>query len=257
MSSQPALSTRRAFTLIELLVVISIIAALIGLLLPALGAARAQARSTACKSHMKTMGIMLYTQAADYGEFPVAFSNNSWSGGVFQYWAQTLKNSGVAPDEDFLYRSDHPAFQSAITTVCPSAISSGMNTNPDTVYGLAMDYSQTNKMMGGSAGPASPLIATNPAEIVQPSETIGIVEHYGQKYGYTRTSSTDSSAGTPNWAVRWSGSNSGTRYTVRHPGYSNFMMADGHVEVLSEKLYADLAGNVGGNTRRQFTIRAD
>ncbi|MEM6332865.1 MAG: DUF1559 domain-containing protein [Planctomycetota bacterium] len=64
---------RHAFTLIELLVVISIIALLIAILLPALGAARQTADTIACGSNLRQIGIALKAYETDQGTLPPGF----------------------------------------------------------------------------------------------------------------------------------------------------------------------------------------
>ena len=61
-------NSARGFTIIELLVVVSIIALLVGILLPAIGKARDQANLTKSQSNLKQIGTAHITYAAEYAD---------------------------------------------------------------------------------------------------------------------------------------------------------------------------------------------
>ena len=98
------MSCRRSsgFTLVELLVVIAIIALLIGLLLPAIQAARETARAIACRNNLKQLGLAILNYESAHSSLPPgrgvplprAFS-------VFAYILPQLEQSALHAKIDF------------------------------------------------------------------------------------------------------------------------------------------------------------
>jgi prepilin-type N-terminal cleavage/methylation domain-containing protein/prepilin-type processing-associated H-X9-DG protein len=88
----------KAFTLIELLVVIAIIGLLMSILLPALGAVKAQGKGVVCKANLRQLIIANIGYTTESRDYFVAAASDLWdtSGGL-QRWHGVRGN----PDEAF------------------------------------------------------------------------------------------------------------------------------------------------------------
>ena len=113
------------FTLVELLVVIAIIGILIGLLLPAVNAAREAGRRSACSNNMKQTGLAIIAYTDTYQAYPPPYCNSP-TRGTFIWILPFCEFNSIYKQYDLTKNWNDPKNAQAVQTdismlVCPSA----------------------------------------------------------------------------------------------------------------------------------------
>lgn len=117
----PMTGRHKAFTLIELLVVISIIALLVGILLPALGSARRSARNLKCMATERSIGQALFAYATDNNNLlPVAWDATSTNKSTD--WVLLTSSYMFGGGDDYASGAEYNKIGAL---VCPSALIEG------------------------------------------------------------------------------------------------------------------------------------
>ena len=115
------MSNRRAVSVIELLVVIAIIAVLIGMLLPAVGAARRRAMETVCKNNLGQINLAVAQLVETEKRLPAPGNSGvvgGWTIEVLPFLDQKNLRDRVTPGEPILAAPDFLLRQPRILT-CP------------------------------------------------------------------------------------------------------------------------------------------
>lgn len=233
--------TRRAFTLIELLVVISIIALLIGLLLPALSRARQSGIAAACLSNIRGLEVAHVMYVNDHRGHMIDVGmahGGSQFGSEEKWWINTLQKYYA---DRLVLRS--PGDRSPYWS--PDDGGSG-----DAVPGSNGEYRRTSYGVNNYTSSAAPFQAWLQVDSVpSPSKTVHflMMAELGEFAGADHPHVENWSAGGP-YAARIAGGQVEINAHGGEPGTgsarANYGFLDGHAETVSfSEVYEDVERN--------------
>lgn len=149
---------KKSFTLIELLVVIAIIAILAAMLLPALSAARARARNSACQSNLKQIGTAVQMYLNDNKDYLPQYEITGYKGRVEEgetvLWSAVFCCNGYLPmPSGYRQKQVGNGYNDKHVFRCPEC---QFNADKWSDYGL--NYAFQGKVMSNLENPTQTLI---------------------------------------------------------------------------------------------------
>ncbi|MEO0475859.1 MAG: DUF1559 domain-containing protein [Planctomycetota bacterium] len=243
----PQTDARAGFTLIELLVVISIVALLIGILLPVLSSARDASRSAQCLSNLKQFGIAdaLYQSDFDGYMHPSSFE---------------IDTSGDGNPDDSIFWWQSNEFNRYIPGMSDDATAAGVSFQwagkPDTVYqcpsdedlgpGRYLDFfapldgvyiSYGKNFRTGidtvSTGVGNVTQFVRSSAIKSPSNMMNIIDYNDQSPAQAAAGTAVSAGLLVLIENTNQGRNSQVFWADWHPDYHNTLYADGHASAFT------------------------